>query len=180
MAKNSKKKGNRGENQLVHILCEHFGDGKFKRTPSSGAYTGGQNRELAKNLPWEAKITLASDIITPSNFNFILEHKFYAAMNFWSLFSDKSKWGEWIEQAEGDAAFVNKEPMIVVKYDRHDRIALIRSPYLMEQLLKFKKTIRPMLFWTPAGSKAAYSIVLLEDLLALPKEFWFSEGEVNG
>jgi hypothetical protein len=175
MAKNSKKKGNRGENQLVHILCEAFGEGKFKRTPSSGAYTGGQNRELAVNLPWEAKITLASDIITPSNFNFIIEHKFYEGMNFWDLFSEKSKWNEWVEQAGGDAAFVNKEPMIVIKYNRHDRIALVRSPYLMERLKQYNKSIRPMLFWTPANTEHAYAVVWLADLLDLPREFWFSE-----
>ena len=181
MAKNSKKKGNRGENQLVHILCEHFGEGRFKRTPSSGAYTGGQNRDLAQNLPWEAKITLASDIITPSNFNFILEHKFYESMNFWDLFSDNSKWKEWAEQAEGDASFVNKQPMIVVKYNRHDRIALVKSTYLMSKLLQYGNiSIRPMLFWSPSGGKETYSVTWLEDLLALPKDFWFTEGEVDG
>lgn len=175
MAKNSKKKGNRGENQLVHILCEAFGDGRFKRTPSSGAYTGGQNREASVNLPWEAKITLASDIITPADFNFILEHKFYESMGFWDLFSEKSKWNEWVEQAEGDAAFVDKEPMIVIKYNRHDRIALVRSPYLMEKLRQHNKSIKPILFWTPAKADHAYAVVWLVDLLNLPRNFWFSE-----
>lgn len=180
MAKNSKKKGNRGENQLVHILCEHFGEGQFKRTPSSGAYTGGQNREAAEYLPWEAKITLASDIITPADFNFILEHKFYESMNFWDLFSEKSKWNEWIEQAEGDAAFVEKQPMIVIKYNRHNRIALLKSPYLLEKLSEYNMTIRPMLFWTPANSEAAYAVVWFEDLLRLPRKFWFRDGVING
>lgn len=167
---NSKKKGNRGENQLVHILEENFGEGQFKRTPSSGAYTGGKNREGCENLPWEAKITLASDIITPANFNFILEHKFYNDISFWELFSDKSNWNEWIKQAEEDAAFVGKEPMVVIKYNRHKRIALVRSPYLM-------KFGTPFLVWKPEHSEFGYSICYFEDLLKFPKEFWFTEDE---
>lgn len=162
---NSKKKGNRGENQLVHILEEFFGEGQFKRTPSSGAYTGGKNREGAENLPWEAKITLASDIITPSNFNFVIEHKFYAEANFWDLFSDKSKWNEWVEQVEGDANFVNKVPLLIIKYNRHQRIALI--PY--EILKSRNEALAKRFIWK------GYSVVELEDLLRLPKDFWFSQ-----
>jgi hypothetical protein len=172
---NSKKKGNRGENQLVHILEEAFGEGQFKRTPSSGAYTGGKNREGAENLPWEAKITLVSDIITPSDFNFVIEHKFYAEANFWDLFSDKSKWNEWIEQVEEDAKFVKKEPLLVVKYNRHKRIALISSPYLIIELVKFDLDIRPFTVWTPTDSKTGYAIVMLDDLLELPIDFWFKQ-----
>lgn len=174
MRKNSKKKGNRGENELVKILCENFGSGKFKRTPSSGAYTGGLNREKSENLPWEAKITLASDVITPSNFNFIIEHKFYESINFWNLFAEKPQWLEWIEQAEGDAAFINKEPLIIIKYNRHNRIAIIKSPFLLQELKRFNLDIRPILFWVPQGKETGYSIVYLEELLKLPREFWFS------
>jgi|SRR6056297_582062 len=175
MRKNSKKKGNRGENQLVKILSEKFGDGEFKRTPSSGAYTGGLNREKSENLPWEAKITLASDIITPSNFKFIIEHKFYEGINFWDLFSEKPQWAEWIEQAEGDANFINRVPLIIIKYNRHERLAIIDSVYLEEELRKFNTSIRPMINWYPKNKKVEYSIVYLKDLLELPKEFWFSE-----
>jgi hypothetical protein len=185
---NSKKKGNRGENQLVYILCEAFGEGKFKRTPSSGAYTGGKNREGAENLPWEAKITLASDIICPANFNFIIEHKFYAEANFWNLLSENSKWLEWTSQAEGDASFVNKTPLIIVKYNRHKRIALIPTMYLehyaysieatkpknemMLENARFARLLADKLRWR------TYSVVMLEELLKLPKEgFWFTENK---
>ena len=166
---NSKKKGNRGENQLVHILEEAFGEGQFKRTPSSGAYTGGKNREGAENLPWEAKITLASDIITPSNFNFVIEHKFYAEANFWDLFSDKSNWNEWIEQVEGDAKFVNKVPLLIIKYNRHKRIALI--PY--DFLETADRVLANNFIWK------SYSVIELDDLLSLPKDFWFDTPETN-
>lgn len=170
---NSKKKGNRGENQLVHILEKVFGKGKFKRTPSSGAYTGGKNREGAENLPWEAKITLASDIITPVNFKFVIEHKFYAEANFWDLFSDKSKWNEWLKQVEGDAKFVDKVPLLIIKYNRHNRIALV--PYKVIAIYadkKHKESIESMsrnFIWKE------YSVINLDDLLGLPKDFWFEQ-----
>lgn len=172
---NSKKKGNRGENELAKMLCERFGEGSFKRTPSSGAYTGGINREKAEYLPWEAKITLASDIITPSNFNFIIEHKFYQEVNFWNIFSEKSQWLEWMEQAQHDAEFVNKEPMVIVKYNRHPRLCILSAPYLMDKLKEFELSITPKLYWQPIKSAIAYAIVLLDDLLRLPDEFWFSK-----
>jgi hypothetical protein len=159
---NSKKKGDRGELELVHILEKRFGDGKFKRTPSSGAYTGGKNRELSKNLPFEAKIVLASDIITPMNFNFIIEHKFYNDISFWELFSNKSNWNQWIKQAEGDSKFVEKEPLIVIKYNRHKRICLIKSEVL-------KKYDKIEFIWKD------YAIITLENLLKLPDEFWFAD-----
>lgn len=171
---NSKKKGNRGENKLAKMLCERFGEGSFKRTPSSGAYTGGKNREKAEYLPWEAKIVLASDIITPSNFNFIIEHKFYQEVNFWNLFSESSQWLDWIEQAKSDADFVGKEPMVIIKYNRHDRLVILDSIYLEEKLRNFDLSMRPMLVWAPKGKNVEYSIVFLKDLLELPNDFWFS------
>jgi hypothetical protein len=182
---NSKKKGNRGELELVHLLCEKFGEGRFKRTPSSGAHTGGKNQEAAKNLPWEAKITLVSDLITPSDFNFVIEHKFYADANFWDLFSEKSNWNQWINQVESDANFVDKTPLLVIKYNRHQRIALIDYIYLTsyavsmysgdevteaevdEDLVEKIKNMAQRFIWK------GYSIVEFDDLLNLPKDFWF-------
>lgn len=171
MAINSKKKGNRGELEFVHILCDRFGEGKFKRTPSSGAYTGGKNREAAKNLPWEAKITLASDIITPANFRFIVEHKFYGEISFWELFSDKSNWNDWADQACGDAEFVNKQPLIVIKYNRHNRIALVNK-----NLLPQENPIRTWFIWP--HNQIDFAVVEAEELIKLPDDFWFEE--MNG
>lgn len=163
----SRQKGKRGENELVKILNENFGEGRFKRTPFSGALVGGKNREATKDLDY--KEAFASDIIAPSSFNFILEHKFYAESNFWELFSDKSNWNNWIKQVEEDAKFVNKRPMLVIKYNRHKRIALVDYNYLIGYLsnkdLKFTKDF----IWK------GYSVNWFEDYLELPKDFWFSE-----
>lgn len=149
MGIDSKAKGNRGELELVKIFEKKFGKGKFKRSPQSGAHVGGLNRELNENLSIEAKITLVSDIITPIDFAFVIEHKFYNKASFWDLFNEKSELNKWLEQVEGDAKFVNKKPMLVVKYNRKPRIAYVRLDdrsyvfeyrnwfcYLLEELLK--------------------------------------------
>jgi hypothetical protein len=177
---NSKKKGNRGELELVHLLCEKFGEGRFKRTPSSGAYTGGKNQEAAKNLPWEAKITLVSDLITPSDFNFVIEHKFYADANFWDLLSEKSNWNEWVRQVESDAKFVDKIPLLVIKYNRHQRIALIKSADLMQYAEK-RIDSEKIKLEDMAGrfNWKGYSVVEFQDLLNLPEDFWFDRSN-NG
>jgi hypothetical protein len=163
---NSKAKGKRGEQGLVIILNEAFGDRLFRRTPHSGAFVGGKNREISENLDY--KEGYVSDIITPANFNFILEHKFYNDISFWELFSDKSNWSQWIRQAEEDAAFVGKEPMVVIKYNRHKRIALVKSSYLMN-------FVTSLFIWKPENSDHSYSVSYLENLLKLPRAFWFSE-----
>lgn len=155
----SKKKGNRVELELAKIFEKRFGKGKFKRTPMSGAYTGGSNRELSENLSMEAKITLASDIITPINFRFTLESKGYESASFWDLFNKSSDIHQWFEQASNDASFVEKEPMIVVKYNRKKRIAYIRE--------KNKQYIFEHDGWY------CYQ---LKDLLDMPNEWWY-EGE---
>jgi len=182
---NSKKKGNRGELELVHLLEEKFGEGRFKRTPNSGAHMGGKNQEAAKNLPWEAKITLVSDIITPADFNFVIEHKFYAEMNFWDLLSNTSNWNEWLKQVEFDAKFVDRVPLLVIKYNRHQRIALIDYMCLMgyaltmgsgdevteaevdRDLVEKIKNMAKRFIWK------GYSVVEFDDLLKLPEDFWF-------
>jgi hypothetical protein len=182
MAINSKKKGNRGELELVHILEEKFGEGRFKRTPSSGAWTGGKNREGCENLPWEAKITLVSDLITPADFNFVIEHKFYADISFWELLSEKSNWASWLNQVEQDADFITKSPLLVIKYNRHDRIALISFADLVKYAMSKEKensdlakqlhTLAKIFVWR------GYSVVPFAELLKLPQDFWFGGNNI--
>lgn len=183
MAINSKKKGNRGELELVHILEDKFGQGRFKRTPSSGAWTGGKNREGCENLPWEAKITLVSDLITPADFNFVIEHKFYADVSFWELFSEKSNWVCWLNQVEQDADFVNKSPLLVIKYNRHDRIALVSFADLVKYAMGKEKESPDLAKHLHSLAKTfvwhGYSVVPFAELLKLPQDFWFG-GNSNG
>lgn len=130
MAKiNSKQKGNRGERELVDILNSRFNCKAFKRCPSSGAYVGGSNRQLNEGLSEEAKITLASDIICPKDFSFVIEHKNYQKIEFWDLFNEKSELKSWMLQVEGDAKFVGKKPLLVVKTNYHERICFVKDNF---------------------------------------------------
>lgn len=126
---NSKNKGNRNENELAKILNERFGNGKkiFSRSPQSGAWGGGSNRELREDMDYQSKLTLASDIITPHNFKFIIEHKAYKQASFWDLFNSSSELNSWVKQVEDDSSWVDKEPMLIVKYNNKKRIVYIKQ-----------------------------------------------------
>jgi len=128
MAKiNSKQKGNTNERECAKILNERFGADLFKRVPFSGAFVGGQNRYNANVLTEEQKLAFASDIICPVWFRYAIEHKAYASMSFWDLFNESSDLNSWLKQAQGDADFVKKDPMVVVKINNHKRIVFIHQ-----------------------------------------------------
>lgn len=157
----SKNKGNRGELLICKILRRRFPGITFTRSPDSGARTGGTNREKMKNLPWEAKITFVSDIIVPANFEFVIESKFYEQISFWELLSDKSNWNKWIKQVEEDAKFVEREPLLIIKYNMHKHIVLIRACFTKIK----KKDI--LLTWN------GYVVLEFEKMLEYEDDFWF-------
>lgn len=163
---NSKQKGKRGENELVKILNDRFGDGRFKRTPHSGALIGGQNQSKSENLDY--KVAFASDIIIPKDFNFIIEHKFYSEISFWELFSDKANWTQWTMQAKNDADFVQKKYVVIIKYNRHKRIVLIEKSFL-------PKEVSSNLEWRNMKNNIIYSVMEFDILLQLDDTFWFKE-----
>ena len=127
MALQSKKKGNRGELEAVHILNDRFGSNLFARAVSSGAWIGGGNRHRAEVLTDEQQLAFASDIICPVWFKYVIEHKSYAQLDFWELFNDKSNLHQWFAQVEADASFVGKLPMLVVKINNHKRIVFVKE-----------------------------------------------------
>ena len=127
MAINGKKKGNRGELEAVHILNDRFGSNLFARAVSSGAWIGGSNRQRAKVLTDEQQLAFASDIICTVWFRYVIEHKNYAQLGFWELFNEKSNLHQWFTQVEGDANFVGKEPMLVVKINNHKRFVFVKD-----------------------------------------------------
>lgn len=119
MAVNGKRKGNSFELTIAKTLSKHFND-EFTRVPSSGALTGGKNREKVKNLREDAQEILSGDIITPKDHAFCYEvkayndePKFHQVLNGKSLTLD-----EWINQVDGDASFCNKIPILIFKINR--------------------------------------------------------------
>ena len=162
MAKiNAKKKGNRGELECSKIFNERFNTKEFKRTPGSGMYFGGKNREINETLSQSVKETLVSDIMTPLNFKFAIEHKSYNEMNFWDLFNPSSNLNSWVDQVSNDAEFVEKLPLLIMKFNQKKRIAMI--------------TIEPKSYqfiWLDQKGQKWYC-EWLEKLLEEENNFWF-------
>lgn len=162
---NAKKKGNRGELDAVNILKERFKGQIFSRTMGSGNYTGGQNAKNAELLTEEQKLMFVSDIRTPKEFKFSIEHKFYASIDFYDLFNKSSDLHKWYEQAETDAKLLDRSPMLVVKTNQHKRIVfvkmdyLIRNPYIDNNKIVF--------------IHEGWACLWFEDLLTAPDCFFF-------
>lgn len=160
---NSKSKGNRGELELVKILNEKLGEDKkvFARVPQSGGWGGGQNRQIREDMSMEQKLTLVADIMTPPNFKFVLEHKFYEESNFWDLFNEQSNFEKWTNQVSEDSSCVNKEPMLIIKYNRKPRIVLTKVK------IKYKFS------WVDKNNNTWYCNFLDELLETYEKDWWF-------
>lgn len=170
---NAKKKGNRGELDCVNILKKRFPNKIFSRTMGSGNYTGGKNAKNAEMLTEEQKLMFVSDIRTPKEFKFSIEHKFYAKIDFYDLFNKSSDLHNWYEQSVTDAKLLNKSPLLIVKTNQHKRIVFV----MMEDLIKYKnKKINPIFIHE---NRACY---WLEDLLTFPDDFFFDidKGEKKG
>lgn len=148
---NSKKKGNKFENDLCKILNERFRTTDFSRTPGSGAFA------TTHSLPQHLKVY--GDLITPEFFKFVIEaKKGYNKENLSSLFNGKSEIFKFIKQAEKDAEFSNRMFMVIYQQDRGKIIAITERDSFPEtpSSLTFRK----------------FKIDLLEDLLLLTDSYW--------
>lgn len=126
---NSKAKGSTAERELCKILNERFPEHTFKRVPASGAMFGGLNRKYAEGVEETITTALSGDVIVPSNFKYSLEHKAYKEISFWDLFNASSDLHSWLKQAEGDANFTNRKPMVVAKFNNKKRICFVKDKF---------------------------------------------------
>lgn len=170
----SKKKGNRGELELSHILNERFEGYTFARSVQSGAYIGQSNAYRANSMTEEQKLVFAGDIRVPTNFKFTIEHKAYAEASFWDLFNDSSDLHSWMKQAEHDAESVGKQPMLIVKYNFHERIIYVKKEFMEDYQKHWGFGLDPI--FTHNGWECYW---FKEFLNELPNSFFFEE-ENNG
>ncbi len=116
MGKSSKDKGTAWELEVAKILEENF-EGKFSRTPRSGAMFGGENAENAEGERQDVVEILTGDIITPKDFPFTIEAKHYDDFKFSHMLNGENKdLDGWIEAAEKDAELAKRLPMIIAKF----------------------------------------------------------------
>ena len=165
---NSKKKGNNNENECKKILNERFeGVTIFQRTPNSGAFVGGQNFYRKEQLNEEQNLLFVGDLYcNRKDFKFTIEHKAYAEASFWDLFNESSDLHSWMKQAEHDAESVGKQPMLIVKYNFHDRVVFLTDLSSDFPILSA--------FTTTFNSKK-WSCFYLKELLKMPNSFFFEE-----
>ena len=127
---NSKKKGNSFESTISKLLTEKLNPLKFRRSQSSGAILGGQNSKLIEHFSDDAKALFVGDVV-PTNesdvfrdfnwkFKFTLECKFYKDCDNLEHLFNKTKIKDWIGQSLIDANKINKQPLLIFKFNRTD------------------------------------------------------------
>jgi len=172
---NSKKKGNNNENECKKILNERFeGVAIFQRTPNSGAFVGGQNFYRKEQLNEEQNLLFVGDLYcNRKDLKFTIEHKAYAEASFWDLFNEASDLHSWMKQAEHDAESVGKSPMLIVKYNFHERIVFLKKDFVDEYEKHWGFGLDPIFIHN------GWNCYLLKDLLKETDNFFFEE-ENNG
>ena len=114
---NSRAKGNRFENKIAKLLNERFETKEFCRTPGSGAFA------TTHKLPEYLKIY--GDLITPSNFKFIIEcKKGYNDEQVSDLLNPKSNISNMIAQASRDSKKSSRKFLLIIGQDRKQPVAI--------------------------------------------------------
>jgi hypothetical protein len=166
---NGKAKGNGYENKIAKQFTTAFLPLQFRRSQSSGAILGGQNEKYLDQYSFEVKRAFIGDVV-PTNesdkdvpdFNFSVECKFYKDVeNLEHLVSKKSKIYMWIEEAKVDAAKLNKQPLLVFKFNRTSDFVAITKDQQFPDSIEFLQLLD--------GTK----IALLDEVIK-HKDWWIT------
>lgn len=154
---NSGDKGKRTERELCKILSDKFNE-SFSRTIGSGNRWG-----QVSNMPAHARETFASDIVCPVGFGFCIESKGgYDDIDLNLAFDGgNSQIDEFIEQVVFESERCGRKPMVVWKKSRRPWLVIIKTEDL------------PHLNWNYRFIYREWSFLALNDLLQLPREFFF-------
>lgn len=125
-AVNSKAKGKGFEGEIAKQLSTAFAPYQFKRVLHSGAILGGKNvKELTKYSELLANLFIGdvvciNDSDKVETFRFNVECKFYKTPETLDNFlgETNSNLPKWYEESVIDAQKVNKDPLLIVKYNR--------------------------------------------------------------
>lgn len=159
-------KGKRVELELVKSLNARFSGilstnpsyGKFSRSIGSGNRWG-QNVQLSRT----AKNIYSGDIVCPDHFNFVLESKGgYNDIDLVSAFEGgHTELDEFLRQVSDDSVRCQRKPLLLWKKDRKPRLAFLKESDLpgdRDYQMKYRD----------------WKVVLYDDLMKLPDEFFFS------
>jgi hypothetical protein len=171
-----KGKGNGFEGTIAKKLTAALQPLNFMRTPGSGARIGGKNFEtLGKMLGEDALKIFVGDVVPVNErqealvFRHVVECKFYAtADNFTSLASGTANVWKWYEEVVIDAAKINKNPLLLFKWN-HTPIFVAT-----DELDSVHIPLKPCFTLLSYGTHPrALDIYYLDDLLKHPS-FWYS------
>jgi len=178
---NSKGKGNGFEGTVAKKLTAALQPLNFMRTPGSGARVGGKNFATIGAMFGEDALKIFVGDVVPLNerqegltFRHSIECKFYATPDgFTSLASGTANLYKWFEEAVVDAAKVNKNPMLIFKWN-HTPIYVAVDTFKDESLGKSTPLFTILTYGDNGGKARALDIWLLDDLLKIPA-FWHSK-----
>ena len=145
---NSKRKASNFERKMAKTLNERFHTKEFSRTPGSGAFATSH-----KNLPDHLRIQ--GDLITPSNFIYVVECKNGYDIQLDDLFKRKSDFHSFVKQAQSDAKSAGKKWMVIYQKTRRMAIVVVGEPYSVSPELSLS---------------GKYFIYPLDEFLKLPNE----------
>jgi hypothetical protein len=159
---NSNKKGNAREHEVIKDLTKRFGNGFYRSRQSGASATRKFNHYNESKKEFILKHT--GDIITPPEFKFVIEVKHYKEFDFFTFWPGNSLIDNWFSQAEKDALRVDKEPLLLFKFNYKKKMACLSFKYksiLREAKVKY------------LGVNEHYLILTQKDLFNLHnKHFW--------
>ena len=158
---NSNAKGNAREREVCLDLETRF-NMSFTRTIQSGASA---TRSTFSKKPREKFIKEnTGDIFTPQNFRFTIEAKHYSSFDVFSYWSQNCLLDSWFSQAKSDAARIQKEFLVLFKFNRRKKMAMmdvLNKKLIAELKIKFVQFSQD------------YLILTQNDLFSLPDDFFF-------
>lgn len=174
-----KAKGNSFELTIAKKLSVAFPPLKFIRTPNSGARVGGINYETIGKLFGEDALKVFVGDVVPVNekesqvvWKHSLECKFYKTPDvFTSLVSGTANIFKWMQESVVDAAKINKNPLLIFKWNNTPIFVGIRGNDLDTILVNSDcKDLKPSLIIS--NDTCNICIFYFEDLLK-NSSFWY-------
>lgn len=179
-----KAKGNGFEGTIAKTLSKALAPLNFIRTPGSGARVGGKNFETIGKMFGEDALKIFVGDVVPVNerqegvkFNHSIECKFYATQDpFTALVAGTANLFKWFEEAVIDASKVDKDPMLIFKWNRTPVFVAVDTMETKSGYTTLtSKGIKPRLTLLTYGESArSLDIYYLDDLLSV-HEFWFTK-----
>lgn len=154
---NGKAKGSSFENVIAKLLTKTFDPFVFKRSQSSGAILGGSNVKNIHHFGTTAKNLFVGDVV-PINeddilithkkkFRYSIECKFYKTSDSFASLFNQPQLINWFNQACTDADKVDKEPLLIFKFNRTPVfVALLNTDVIIDNTVCITndKLLKPM------------------------------------